>query len=724
MTPRRDVDLGRRAILLASLSAGGGLVLSSIPLPLDAAPADRDQKVSEFVPNAFIRVNRSGSVTAFMPYVEMGQGAYTSQTMVVAEELDVPLSSVMIEPAPADEQRYANPELGGQITGGSLSMVGTWSTMRSAAAAARVMLVEAAARQWGVAPADCMAEAGTVVHKASGRKLGYGQLTEAAARLPVPLEPALKEKAAFKVIGKTVKRVDSPTKVNGGAKFGIDVRLPNMRYAAVSACPVFNGKLRAVDTTAALRVKGVRQIVKLDDAVAVVADSTWSAMKGLGQLKIDWDEGANGRLTTADLVARADAALVQPGLVFDNIGDVAAAERTASRRYEAVFRLPALAHAAIEPMNCTVHVRPDGADVWCGSQVVGRARQVTAAATGLPLEKVKVHNHLLGGGFGRRLETDYVSQAAMIARQVSGPVKVTWTRAEDFQHDYYRGHNHSRVTVALDANGMPLSWRHRLAAPNIMARFLPANQKDSVDLDAVHDAFGPYDIPNRRIEFTRHEAPKGMNTGNWRGVGPTRNLFIVESVMDDLALQAGMDPIAYRRALMHKASPRQLHVLDLAQAKSGWGTSLPPRSGRGVAVFEAFGSYLAIIARVKVAPSGEIRVEHVTCAIDPGIAVNPDIVRAQIEGGVMFGISAALHERVVVADGRVQQANYDSYPVLRMREAPRVEVVIVDSAEKPGGVGEPGTSGVIAAVANAVRAATGVRSFSLPLDPINFKATS
>jgi isoquinoline 1-oxidoreductase beta subunit len=705
---------------VATLTASGSLLIGALPDTRAAAAG----AATALQPNAFVRIDRDGTVTVTLPYVEMGQGAYTSQIMVVAEELEVAPSAIVLEPAPADEKRYGSPLFGGQITGGSGSLRGTWMTMRAAGAAARIMLVQAAARRWQVDAAECSAAEGKVVHAASGRTLGYGELAAAAAEVPVPADPPLKSPGRYKVVGKPLMRVDSPAKVDGSARFGIDVALPGMRYAAVAACPVFNGKVGSVDASGAMRVKGVRQVVTLSDTVAVIGDSTWVAMKGLAALKVVWDEGANAGVSTADLVARADAALGTPGIVFVDEGDVAGAEGRAASRYEAVFRLPALAHGAIEPLNCTVDLRPDRCDVWCGSQVVGRAQQAAAAAAGLAPERVKVHNQFLGGGFGRRLETDYVGQAVAIARKVKGPVKVTWSRAEDLQHDYYRGHNHSRVTVALDAAGKPLSWRHRLAGPNIMARWLPVYQKNGVDLDIVDDARGPYDIPNVHIDFVRHEAPDGMHTGNWRGVGPTRNVFIVESVMDDLARRAGMDPVAYRRALMGKASPRMKHVLDVAVEQSRWGTALPARSGRGIAIFEGFGSYLAIVAQVRVSAAGEIRVERVTCAVDTGIAVNPDIVRAQMEGGVMFGVSAALHERVAVMNGRVLAANYDAYPVLRMNEAPHVDVHIVDSTEAPGGVGEPGTSGTIAAVANAVCTATGVRSYALPLVPADFKVTT
>lgn len=702
-------QLDRRAVLTAVLAAGGGLAIG-IALPSVAARA------APVATNPFVRIDPAGQVTLLLPYVEMGQGAYTSQVQLLAEELEVDPATVRIEAAPPNEALYGSPLFGGQITGGSGSLRGAWATLRSAGAAARMMLTEAAARRWRVPTAACRAANGEVIHEATGRKLGYGELAHEAAALPVPQDPPLKPPSAFRTIGKPTPRVDTPDKITGAAQFGIDARLPGMRYAMVQACPVFNGTLGAVDDKAARQVAGVRQVVRIRDAVAVVADNTWAARKGLEALRITWNEGANAHLTTAELVARADAALDQTGLVSMEAGDVAAAERRATARYEAVFRMPLLAHAAMEPLSCTVQVRPDACEVWCGSQVLGRAQKTAAEAAGLPLDRVTVHNMLLGGGFGRRLDVDYVHQAVLIAKQVQGPVKVTWSREEDMRHDYYRYHNHSRVTVGLDAAGRPASWRHKVVGPNIMARWLPAYQKDGVDLDIVDDASGPYDIPNVHIEFVRHEAPPGLATGNWRGVGPTRNVVVVESVIDDLAHRAGVDPVAYRRAMMGK-SPRALAALELATSKAGWGSSLPARCGRGVAVFSGFGSHLAFVAQVRVSKAGEVRVERVVCAVDTGIVVNPDIVRAQIEGGVIYGISAVLYGKVTVAGGRVEQGNFDSYRVLRMREAPAIDVHIIDSGEAPGGVGEPGTSGAIASVANAVFAATGHRAFTLPLEP-------
>jgi isoquinoline 1-oxidoreductase beta subunit len=684
-------------------------MLIGLPLPVFPQAAQPAPK-----PNAFIRIDRSGGVALILPYVEMGQGAYTAQAQILAEELEVPLTSVTLQAAPAHQGFYASPLLGEQITGGSASLRGAWLSMRHAGAAARMMLIEAAARRWKVRINSCHAESGRVVH-ASGRSVSYGEVAEEAARLPVPTTIALKSPDAFRLIGQPHKRLDTPAKIDGTAIFGIDARPDGVLHAMVQACPVFGGRLASLDTAPALRVKGVRQVVRIDNAIAVVADHTWAALKGLRALQPQWDEGANRNLTTADLVASADEALKREGLTALRVGDITKADAQAARRFEASYRMPMLAHAAMEPLSCTVHLTNERCEVWLGSQIVGRAQKVAAEAASLPLERVSVHNQFLGGGFGRRLETDYVSQAVLIAKQVSAPVKVTWSREEDMQHDYYRFHNHSLIAATLDADGRPTSWHHRVVAPNVMQRWLPVYQKDGVDLDAVDAAQGPYDIPNVLVEFTRNEAPPGLNTGNWRGVGPTRNVFVVESAIDELAHAAGRDPIVYRKQMMSKA-PRARHVLELAERESQWSSPLPARSGRGVAVLTAFESHLAVVAQVSVSNSGRVRAERVVCALDAGIVVNPDIVRAQIEGGVIYGLSAALYGRITVNKGRVEQGNFDTYPVVRMDEAPRIEVHIVPSTAEPGGVGEPGTSGVIAAVANAVFAATGKRLRTLPID--------
>ena len=710
---KADIAFSRRNFMVASLLAGGGLLLGFTTRARAQANA-----ATAPTPNAFIRIDPAGRVTLTLPYVEMGQGAYTSQAQIVAEELEIDPATILLEHAPANEALYASPLFLGQITGGSGSLRGAWMTMRSASAAARMMLIDAAARRWQVRSSTCRAENGRVIHPASNRSLGYGELATDAAHLRVPRSPSLKTPAQFRVVGKAVPRLDTLEKITGRTIYGIDVRPEGTRYAFVASSPVFGGTLGAVDERAALAIKSVRQVVRIDDAVAVVADNTWAARKGLSALRITWNDGANSKLTTADLVAAADAALERPGLVAQNVGDITKAEAQATVRYEQIFRLPMLAHATMEPLNCTVHVTQERCDVWCGNQALGRSQRFAAEAAGLPVERVFIHNHILGGGFGRRLEADYIAQAVKLAKQVQGPLKVMWSREEDMQHDYYRYINHSRVTVGLDADGRPVSWRHRVVGPNIMSRFLPIYQKDGVDLDIVDCATGPYDIPNIHVDFVRNEAPQGCATGNWRGVGPSRNVFIVESVMDELARRAGIDPIAYRRALMSKA-PRLKTVLDLAAEKAGWQTPLPQRPGarrgRGVAVFSGFGSYLALVAEVSVNAANHVRVERVVCAIDTGLVVNPDIVKAQIEGGIHFGISAVLREEITVSEGRVEQGNFDSYTLLRIHEAPSTEVHLVPSNEDPGGVGEPGTSGAIAAVANAVSAATGRQITTLPI---------
>ncbi|WP_458098199.1 molybdopterin cofactor-binding domain-containing protein [Roseomonas sp. WA12] len=702
----------RRSAIAAGLAIGGGLLVR-IPLrtPALAQPAAAPAL------NAFVRIRPDGAITLIAPYVEMGQGAYTSQLQILAEELRVDPAVVTVQAAPADEAIYGSPLLGGQITGGSLSLRGAWATLRTAGAAAREMLVEAAAREWSALAVECRPSEGVVRHIPSGRMLPYGSLAAAAAALPVPASPALTDPRDFRVVGRSIPRVDTPSKTTGAAIFGIDVRLPRMRFASVAAAPTFGGRLVSVDSTAALAVPGALQVVQLDNAVAIVATNTFAALKGLELLDVRWDEGPNAKLSTAELVAELDAAMGREGVPAVVAGDVGQAEAAAAAQLSFEFRHPILAHAAMEPLNCTVHVRDDGCDVWVGSQVVGRAQRAVAEAIGIPAERVVVHNQLLGGGFGRRLEVDYVAQAAQIARHVDAPVKVVWSREEDTRQDYFRYLNHSRVTVGIGADGMPVSWRHQVVGPSVMARFLPAYTRDGVDLDIIGGANGPYRIPNVRVEYVRQEAPAGLSTGNWRGVGATRNVVIVESVIDALADRAGQDPVDYRRALL--SEPRLVACLDEAARMADWGRAHrgDGRTTLGVATMSDFASHLAVIAEVSVTSSGEVRVHHMWCVIDTGIAVHPDIVRAQIEGGVVFGLSAALWGQITVENGRIVQGNFDTYRVMRMNEAPRIDVHVMSSSEDPGGVGEPGTAAAIAAVANAVARATGERPTALPLQP-------
>jgi isoquinoline 1-oxidoreductase beta subunit len=489
----------------------------------------------------------------------------------------------------------------------------------------------------------------------------------------------------------------------------------------VASSPVFGGKLRSLDDSKAKAVKGVRQIVRLDEAVAVVADHMGAAKKGLAALEITWDDGSNAHVSTIDLVHQMETASQSPGVVDKNEGDVAKAMQDAATKLEAVYQVPFLAHAAMEPMNCTVHVSKDRCEVWVGTQVASRARATAAEVTGLPLEKVEVHNHLLGGGFGRRLDIDGVTLAVRIAKQVDGPVKIVWTREEDIQHDIYRPYYYDRLAGGLDADGKVVAWSHRVTGSSILARWLPAAFKDGLDFDAVEVAMGPYSFPNAHVDYVRHEPPAGLTTGWWRGVGVTHNAFMVEGFIDELAAAAKKDPVEFRRTLLDK-SPRAKAVLDLAASKAGWGSPMPAGSGRGVSVIFGFGTYVAQVAEVAVGKDGQVRVQRVVCAVDCGHVVNPDTVKAQIEGGAIFGITAALYGEITLKEGRVEQSNFDSYQMLRINEAPTIEVHIVESTEAPGGMGEPSTSTIGPAMVNAVFAATGTRLRKLPIDTAQLKS--
>jgi isoquinoline 1-oxidoreductase subunit beta len=718
--------LSRRDFLQVGVAAGGGLLLSlSLPAligSVDAADA------SSFVPNAFIRIDGSGQVILTMPYVEMGQGTYTSIPMLIAEELEVDLKQVQLEHAPPDEKLYGNPFLAGvQATGGSNAIRATWQPMREAGAMARIMLVAAAAKRWNIDPATCHAESGQVLHAATGRRAKYGDLAADAAHMPVPENVTLKRPGEFKLIGTPAKRLDAPAKVNGTAVYGIDARPPGVKIATLAQSPVFGGRVKSVDDAAAKAVKGVRQIVRLDDAVAVVADHMGAATKGLAALVIQWDDGPHAKLNTEDIVGELERATLNSGPVAQTTGDVdkAMAGIDAERlghivvgsitKVEATYQLPFLAHATMEPMNCTAHVRKDGCEVWVGSQVVARAQAAAAKTAGLPLDKVVVHNHLIGGGFGRRLEVDGVIRAVQIAQHVDGPVKVIWTREEDIRHDMYRPYWFDRMAAGLDNKGMPVAWNHRFAGSSVIARWLPPAFNNGLDPDTTDGAIDlVYALPNMRVEYLRVEPP-GIPTAFWRSVGPSHNVFVVESFMDELAAAAKQDPVAYRRALLDKA-PRAKAVLDLAAEKAGWGQPLPRGVGRGVSMQFVFKTYMAQVAEVEVSKDGAVRVRRVVCAVDCGTVVNPDTVQAQIQSGIIFGITAALYGEITLKDGRVEQGNFDTYQILRMNEAPAIDVHIVQSSEPPGGMGEPGTSAIVPAVANAIFAATGKRLRKMPVD--------
>jgi len=712
MTPMSSAPkLTRRTMLKATAAAGGGLILSvSIPR-LNAAIAAESN--ADFAPNAFVRIDPDGKVTFIIPQVEMGQGIYTALSMILAEELDRPFDRVTAMAAPPNDKLYANPLLGFQVTGGSTSVRAFWKPMRIAGASARAMLVEAAAAKWGVDPSSCRTENGEVLHDAISRKASYGELTQAAAALTPPQNPPLKSPASFKLIGKSLKRLDTPDKVNGKAVYGIDARPPGVKIATLASCPVFGGKVAHVSDGRAKTVPGVRQVVVLDDLVAVVGDHMWAAKQGLDALDITWDEGPNADVSTADVLNGLVAASEKAGAVAKSTGDAVKA-LAAGTRLDATYHVPFLAHAPMEPANCTVHVRSDACEIWVGNQVITRAQAIAAQLTGLPLEKVIIHNHLIGGGFGRRLEVDYIAKAVRIAQKVDGPVKVIWTREEDIQQALYRPFYFDRFSASL-SNGNITAWSHKIAGSSILARWAPPAFKNGLDSDAVDGAVDfPYDTPNLHVEYV-HAEPPGVPTCFWRSVGPGHNIFVVESFLDELAHAAGQDPVAFRRAHLAK-EPRLLACLNLAAEKAGWGGALPTRVARGVACQSVFGSYAAAIVEAEVDNDGEIALRRVTAAVDCGTVVNPDGVEAQIQGGLIFGLTAALYNEITIAKGRVQQSNFNNYRMMRINETPAIEVHLVRNGEAPGGIGEPGTSVAGPALANALFAATGVRLRSLPID--------
>jgi isoquinoline 1-oxidoreductase beta subunit len=705
--------VSRRHVVKAGLASG--LVLA-LHLPLRAANEPEqmpDNTAGQFAPNAFIRIDHSGKTTLVMPQVEMGQGVYTAVAMILAEELDADFGQVVLEHAPPSDKLYANPIFGIQVTGNSNSIRAFWKPLRVAGAAARAMLVHAAAAQWQVDPASCSAAGGKVKHDSSGRVAAYGDLADAAGALPVPKDPPLKDPKDFTLIGKPVKRLDTPNKTDGKVVYAIDAMLPAMKFATLAQSPVLGGKVAHVDDSDAKKIPGVRQIVVLDDLVAVVGDHFWAAKSGLDAIDVTWDEGANANVNSTDIWNALRAASRTDGVVAKSVGDVEKG-LTEGNRVDAEYELPFLAHATMEPQNCTVALTPGACEIWTGTQVATRVQSVAAQAAGLPLDKVTVHNHLIGGGFGRRLEADMVASAVRIAKQVDGPVKVIWTREEDMQHDVYRPAYRDVISASLK-DGKVVAWKYKVSGSSIMARWLPPAFQNGIDIDAVDSAVDmAYDIPNLQVRYVRAEPP-GVVTGFWRGVGPNNNVFATECFMDELARKAGKDPVEFRRTMLG-TNPRLKAALDLVAEKADWGKPLPARVGRGVCVQPSFGSFIATVVEAEVDEFGEVHLRRVTSAVDTGIAVNPDTIVAQLQGGLVFGLTAALYGEVVIAKGRVLQSNFNDYRMLRIDQVPKIDVHVIKSGEDPGGMGETGATAGPPALRNAIYAATGIALRRLPID--------
>jgi isoquinoline 1-oxidoreductase beta subunit len=700
----------RRAFLETAGGVGAALVIGF------RIPNRKEQDGAPFAPNAWLRIGTDDSVLVVVDRSEMGQGVTTSLPMLLAEELEADWTKVQIEFAPADKA-YVNPLFGLQGTGGSSSVRAAWTPLRKAGAAAREMLIAAAAQRWAVKATECRAERGAVVHTKKKLRLRYGQLAARAAMLPVPADVPLKDPKTWTIAGKPTKRLDVPPKTNGRAKFGIDTWVPGLRVAVVARSPVFGGKVKSFDATAAKKVDGVRDVVQISSGVAVVANGYWPAKVGRDALKVEWDEGAVAAVSSASIAQMFTERAGQPGAVAKNTGDAEGTLASAASKVEADYEMPFLAHATMEPMNCTAHVRPDGVDIWAPTQFQQGAQGLGAQIGGVPLEQVKVHTTYLGGGFGRRFELDFIAEALETSKASGGvPVKVIWSREDDIQNGQYRPANFHRMRAGLGADGKPVAWTHRIVAPSIMARVFPNTVQNGLDGEAVEGgAEMPYAVPNVHVDYQLTDT--GIPVGFWRSVNNSFNAFAVETFIDELAVAAKADPYEYRRGLLTNA-PRHRGVLELAATKAGWGTPPPAGQSRGIAVFKSFESFVAQVAEVSVSPAGEVRVHRVVCAVDCGMYVNPNTIEAQMQGAIAFGLTAALKGAITIDKGRVQQSNFSDYQILRLAEMPVVEVYIVPSNEAPGGIGEPGTPPIAPAVGNAIFAATGKRIRKLPIGTV------
>ena len=728
------IDHQRRQFIKSSTAMGGSLILgiqltgcgsngnsnTVISHLLQEKNAGHDKNTTLF-PGAFLRISHDESITIHLPCSEMGQGVSTSLPMLIAEELEADWSTIKIEFAPAHED-FENPRSGRQITGGSASIRGFWQPLREAGATAREMLLISASQTWGVDKNSCSVKKGKVIHQASNQILSYGQLVEKANELDLPETPPLKLPEQFSIIGKAIGRLDAKDKVTGTAIFGQDVQRPDMLIANIVRCPVFEGKLKSFDATQAIKINGIVDIFAIETGIAIVAKNYWATQRARKLLTIQWHEGEYSKLSSANIRKQFIAA-IDNGKEIESRGDTNKAFAVASSKLEAIYETPYLAHACMEPMTCTAHVQKERCDIWVPTQGQAPTQKTGASITGLSRDQVYVHTTYLGGGFGRRAETDFVKDAVLVSKQLRKPVKVIWTREDDIQHDYYRPATLNKLSASIDANGIPQSWEHNIAGPSILHRIVPLagvllRGKDGTSTEGADNL--PYDIANFKVSYAM--VNPGIPVGFWRSVGNSQNGFVTECFIDEIARNSGQDPYQLRLKLL-KNKPRHTNVLNIVAKKSGWGKKLPQGHYHGLAMVKSFDSYVAYVAEVSIdggmtpdKKTGPVKVHKVTAAVDCGIIINPDTVIAQIESGIVYGLTAALYGTISINNGRVEQANFDSYPALRMYEMPVVDVHLVESTQYPGGVGEIGVPPIAPAVANAVYAASGKPVRSLPIN--------
>ncbi|WP_083637745.1 xanthine dehydrogenase family protein molybdopterin-binding subunit [Neptunomonas phycophila] len=723
----QDADNGlsteRRRFLKRSSLLLGGLAISTWlpPMTRNSFASEAisgaqlgDNSVQKGGYGAFVRVGTDGKVTLISSKIEMGQGVQTGMAMMVAEELEVQLKDVSVVEAPANAALYTDPLLQFQATGGSTSTRATWEPLRKAGATARMLLIQAAANRWNVDATLCTAKAGTISGP-EGQTVNYADVVEDAIELPIPTEVTLKSPESFTLIGTPAQRLDTPAKVNGSAKFTIDLSVPNMLIASTITCPVLGGKVKQVDASKARAIKGVKDVITLPNAVAVTANNTWTCFKAIKALDIEWDLGDNASVNSEEEANAVREASRQQGAVAKTVGEIDTALKEAPHTFEASYEQPFLSHSPLEPMTCVAHVRQDSCDLWVGTQVPDFAQKAAAKLTGLAPENIAVHNQLIGGAFGRRLEYDFIIQAVQIAQHVNYPIKLTWSREEDMTHDLYRPHYVDHIQAALDDNLEPTGWRQHIAGASVLASYVGSLPDSGVDGDAVEVAIDPiYALSDLEVQYNRQDA-KSVNISWWRGVGPLRSTFVQESFIDELAHHANVDPLTFRYDRL-KEHPRAQALLKVVEEASDWHSALPEGHGRGVSISHVFGGYVATV--IELAMQGElgVKIKRVISAVDCGIVTNPTSVSAQIEGGTLFGISAAFFNEIHIENGAVQQKNYDTYRQLRITDAPSVEVHITKSAEQPGGVGEAGTSLAAPALVNALYAASGKRIRRIPLN--------